>query len=101
MSAKAAEIPNMLDVLKDIGKVKLRSVKSSDADAKAKSSEPADPAALIAEALKRKFAHRYRHNSEREDDEDFKLPAPGAKPPAETPLFGQYMLKQTGRRTLL
>lgn len=59
---------------------------SSDADAKAKSSEPADPAALIAEALKRKFAHRHRHNSEREDDEDFKLPAPGAKPPAETPL---------------
>lgn len=59
---------------------------SSDADAKAKSSEPADPAALIAEALKRKFAHRYRQNSEREDDEDFKLPAQDAKPPAETPL---------------
>lgn len=60
--------------------------RSSDADAKAKPSEPADPAALIAEALKRKFAHRYRQNSEQEDGEDFKLPALDAKPPAETPL---------------
>lgn len=60
---------------------------SSDADAKAKSSEPTDPAALIAEALKRKFAHRYRHDSEREDGEDLKLPAQDAKPSAtEKPL---------------
>lgn len=57
-----------------------------EADAKVKSSEPADPAALIAEALKRKFAHRYRHNSEREDNEDFQLPVRDMKPQTETPL---------------
>lgn len=57
-----------------------------EADAKVKSTEPADPAALIAEALKRKFAHRYRHNSEREDNEDFQLPVRDMKPQTETPL---------------
>lgn len=57
-----------------------------EGDAKAKSSEPADAAALIAEALKRKFAHRYRHDSEREDQEDFKLPVRDVKPQTETPL---------------
>lgn len=55
-------------------------------DAKAKSSDPTDAAALIAEALKRKFAHRYRHDSEREDKEEFKLPLPDMKPKTETPL---------------
>lgn len=59
---------------------------TTEADAKVKSSEPADPAALIAEALKRKFAHRYRHNSEREDNEDFQLPVREMEPQTETPL---------------
>lgn len=44
-----------------------------EVDFKTKASEPADAAALIAEALKRKFAHRYQNNSEHEDKEDFKL----------------------------
>lgn len=57
-----------------------------EGDAKVKSNEPVDAAALIAEALKRKFAHRYRHDSEREDKEVFKLPIPAVKPQAETPL---------------
>lgn len=57
-----------------------------EVDAKMRSNEPADAAALIAEALKRKFAHRYRHDSEREDKEDFKLPVPDVKPQTETPL---------------
>ncbi len=57
-----------------------------EGDAKAKSSDPADAAALIAEALKRKFAHRYRHDSERDDTEEFKLPLPDVKPKKETPL---------------
>lgn len=54
--------------------------------AKAKASEPVDAAALIAEALKRKFAHRHRHNSEHEDKEDFNLPVLEMKPQTETPL---------------
>lgn len=88
----------MLDVLKDMGKVKLRSVKSLQEDTKPKPVEPTDAAALIAEALKRKFAHRYRSDSE--CDGNFNLPAPENKTHAETPLFGQHMLKSTGRRKL-
>ncbi|XP_028288805.1 mitochondrial fission regulator 1 [Parambassis ranga] len=103
LDSKPAEIPNMLDVLKDMNKVKLRSVKSRpvEGDAKEKPKEPADPAALIAEALKRKFAHRYRHSSGQDDTEDFQLPVPEVKPQSETPLFGQHMLKATGKRKLI
>uniref|UniRef100_H2T6E9 Mitochondrial fission regulator n=1 Tax=Takifugu rubripes TaxID=31033 RepID=H2T6E9_TAKRU len=103
LDSKPAEIPNMLDVLKDMSKVKLRSVKSHPAEGeiKVKPSEPVDAASLIAEALKRKFAHRYRHDSERDDGEDFKLPVQDRKPQTETPAFGQHMLKQTGRRKLI
>nr|XP_046226590.1 mitochondrial fission regulator 1 [Scatophagus argus] len=103
LDSKPVEIPSMLDVLKDMNKVKLRSVKSRtvEDDTKAKSNDPVDAAALIAEALKRKFAHRYRHDSEQEDKEDFKLPVRDVKPQTEAPLFGQHMLKQTGRRKLI
>lgn len=48
---------------------------------KSKYSEPADPAALIAEALKRKFAHRYRNDSECESN--FSLPARESEPRSE------------------
>lgn len=103
LDSRPAEIPSMLDVLKDIGKVKLRSVKSrpAEGEAKVKSSNPVDAATLIAEALKRKFAHRYRHDSEQGDTEEFKLPVPEVKPRTETPLFGQHMLKSTGKRKLI
>lgn len=52
---------------------------------KVKPSEPVDAAALIAQALKRKFAHRHRHDSERDDGEDFTLPVRDRKPQTETP----------------
>ena len=57
-----------------------------EGDAKVKPSEPTDAAALIAEALKRKFAHRYRHDSGQEDMDDFRLPIPDLKPRTENPL---------------
>lgn len=97
---KKPELPNMLDVLKDMGKVKLRSVKShhEDGNVKAKPVEPTDAAAMIAEALKRKFAHRYRNDSE--CDDAFTFTASENKPHVETPLFGQHMLKSTGRRKM-
>lgn len=60
--------------------------RSVEGDAKVKTSEPSDAAALIAEALKRKFAHRYRHSSGQEDKGDLKLPVPSMKPQTETPL---------------
>ncbi|XP_064797441.1 mitochondrial fission regulator 1-like isoform X3 [Oncorhynchus masou masou] len=125
---KQAEVPNMLDVLKDIGKVKLRPAKSP-LESQAKPSEPTDAASLIANALKRKFAHRYRHNSNENKEFDFpaselkpfcsefpktdkvevplvrqhwlKTPAPVVKLHPETPMFGQHMLKCTGQRKLL
>ncbi|KAM9713086.1 mitochondrial fission regulator 1 [Menidia menidia] len=103
LESRPAEIPSMLEVLKDINKVKLRSVKSRplEDDTKVKPMEPADAATLIAEALKRKFAHRYRQNSGHDDKEDFKPPVYEEKPRTETPLFGQHMLKATGKRRLL
>uniref|UniRef100_A0A1A8EZN7 Mitochondrial fission regulator n=2 Tax=Nothobranchius korthausae TaxID=1143690 RepID=A0A1A8EZN7_9TELE len=103
LDSKQAEIPNMLEVLKDISKVKLRSVKSRsvDEDTRAKPQEPADAAALIAEALKRKFAHRYRHGSDQDDKTDLPHPVPEVKVQTETPLFGQHMLKPTGKRKLV
>lgn len=95
---KQPEMPNMLDVLKDIGKVKLRSVKNrvEEDHTKTKAVGPSDPAALIAEALKRKFAHRYRNDSECEST--FSLPSREPKPHSETPAFGQHMLRSTGIR---
>ncbi|NXS10712.1 MTFR1 regulator, partial [Neodrepanis coruscans] len=61
---KKSEVPNMLEILKDMNSVKLRSVKGT----KPKVADPADPAALIAEALKKKFAHRYRSDSQSETE---------------------------------
>uniref|UniRef100_W5NH76 Mitochondrial fission regulator n=1 Tax=Lepisosteus oculatus TaxID=7918 RepID=W5NH76_LEPOC len=64
----SSSLPSMLDVLKDMNKVRLRTVERSPGgtpvmkkDKKIISS--ADPAALIAAALKRKFAHRYKEDS--------------------------------------
>ncbi|MBN3309679.1 MTFR1 regulator, partial [Amia calva] len=72
-NTQIAEVPNMLDVLKDMTKVKLRSVKKPEhGAAKVTSSDPMDTASLIAEALKRKFAHRYRSDSQSESD--FNIP---------------------------
>ncbi|KAJ8413359.1 hypothetical protein AAFF_G00093550 [Aldrovandia affinis] len=99
---KQSEIPSMLDVLKDIGKVKLRSVKSrpEEGNAKFKPSEPMDAASLIAEALKRKFAHRFRTDRESESESDFSLPAAEVKTHSASPTFGQHMLKSTGKKKL-
>ncbi|XP_061521740.1 mitochondrial fission regulator 1 [Phycodurus eques] len=89
-----ADIPNMLDVLKDMNKVKLRSVKSRpvSAENEEKMKEPTDAAALIAQALKRKFAHTYPQHNHQVDQ---------VKHPAESPLFGQHMLRSTGKRTFV
>lgn len=58
-----------------------------DAEVRLKAGDPTDAATLIAEALKRKFAHRYRHDSGQEDKEDFKLPeVREVNPRTETPL---------------
>uniref|UniRef100_A0A7N4PY86 Mitochondrial fission regulator n=1 Tax=Sarcophilus harrisii TaxID=9305 RepID=A0A7N4PY86_SARHA len=88
-SPKKPEVPNMLEILKDMNNVKLR----SEQDVKSKPVDPADPASLIAEALKKKFAYRYRSDTETEKS----IPKSESKTTSETTLFGPHMLKSTGK----
>ncbi|NXH17563.1 MTFR1 regulator, partial [Bucco capensis] len=95
---KKAELPNMLEILKDMSSVKLRAVRRSSEDPKSKVADPTDPAALIAEALKKKFAYRYRSDSQSETEV---TPKPEAKTKPEVVLFGPHMLKSTGKMKTL
>uniref|UniRef100_A0A8C7C3D4 Mitochondrial fission regulator 1 n=3 Tax=Neovison vison TaxID=452646 RepID=A0A8C7C3D4_NEOVI len=92
-------MPNMLEILKDMNSVKLRSVKRSEQDIKPKMVDATDPAALIAEALKKKFAYRYRSDSQGEIDKG--IPKPASDATSETVLFGPHMLKSTGKMKAL
>ncbi|XP_072460795.1 mitochondrial fission regulator 1 isoform X2 [Notamacropus eugenii] len=83
-SPKKPEVPNMLEILKDMNSVKLRSVKRSEQDLKPKPVDPADPAALIAEALKKKFAYRYRSDGQTETEKS--IPISESKTTSETVL---------------
>ncbi|XP_077023009.1 mitochondrial fission regulator 1 isoform X2 [Tamandua tetradactyla] len=94
-SAKKPDMPNMLEILKDMNSVKLRSVKRSEQDVKTKPLDPTDPAALIAEALKKKFAHRYRSDSQSEVEKV--IPKSESETTSGTVLFGPHMLKSTGK----
>ncbi|KFO90451.1 Mitochondrial fission regulator 1, partial [Buceros rhinoceros silvestris] len=96
---KKSEMPNMLEILKDMNSVKLRAVKRPSGDAKPKAADPADPAALIAEALKKKFAYRYRNESQSETEKG--IPKAETKAAPEAVLFGPHMLKATGKMKTL
>ncbi|XP_009863949.1 PREDICTED: mitochondrial fission regulator 1-like [Apaloderma vittatum] len=96
---KKSEIPNMLEILKDMNSVKLRSVKRSSEGTKSKAADPTDPAALIAEALKKKFAYRYRSDSQSETEK--MIPKTETKTKTEVTLFGPHMLKSTGKMKTL
>lgn len=56
-------------------------------DTKPKAADPADPAALIAEALKKKFAYRYRNESHSETEKGI--------PKAETEAAPEVVLVST------
>ncbi|NXK63550.1 MTFR1 regulator, partial [Sylvietta virens] len=96
---KKPEVPNMLEILKDMNSVKLRSVKRSSEGTKSKVCQPADPATLIAEALKKKFAYRYRNDSQGESEKV--IPKAETKTQTEVVLFGPHMLKSTGKMKTL
>ncbi|NWT99388.1 MTFR1 regulator, partial [Urocynchramus pylzowi] len=96
---KKPEVPNMLEILKDMNSVKLRSVKRFSGDTKPKVSQPADPATLIAEALKKKFAYRYQNDSQGETEKV--IPKAETKTKTEVVLFGPHMLKSTGKMKTL
>ncbi|NXQ13878.1 MTFR1 regulator, partial [Peucedramus taeniatus] len=96
---KKPEVPNMLEILKDMNSVKLRSVKRSPEGTKSKVCQPADPATLIAEALKKKFAYRYRNDSQCETEKV--IPKAETKTQTEVVMFGPHMLKSTGKMKTL
>ncbi|XP_004679895.1 PREDICTED: mitochondrial fission regulator 1 isoform X2 [Condylura cristata] len=98
-SPKKHDMPNMLEILKDMNSVKLRSVKRSEQDIKPKAVDATDPAALIAEALKRKFAYRYRSDNQGELEKG--IPKLESASSRETVLFGPHMLKSTGKMKAL
>ncbi|KAM9704397.1 LOW QUALITY PROTEIN: mitochondrial fission regulator 2 [Menidia menidia] len=94
-------IPSMLDVLKDLNQVKLRSVERSPGGtpvrrrrSKGGAALLNDPAALIAEALKRKFAqHRHNSSSDKENSIEF---SPFSSP--EAPQVSVHTRRSQGRR---
>ncbi|KAM4792349.1 mitochondrial fission regulator 1 isoform 1-T3 [Cyanocitta cristata] len=96
---KKPEVPNMLEILKDMNSVKLRAVKRSSEGTKSKVSQPADPATLIAEALRKKFAYRYQNDSQGETEKV--IPKAETKTQTEVVLFGPHMLKSTGKMKTL
>lgn len=98
-SPKKTDLPNMLEILRDMNSVKLRSVKRSEQDTKPKPADAADPAALIAEALKKKFAYRYRSDSQGEAEKG--IPKSESEATSERVLFGPHMLKSTGKMKAL
>ncbi|XP_003268404.1 mitochondrial fission regulator 1 isoform X2 [Nomascus leucogenys] len=98
-SLKKPDMPNMLEILKDMNSVKLRSVKRSEQDVKPKPVDATDPAALIAEALKKKFAYRYRSDSQ--DEVEKGVPKSESEATSERVLFGPHMLKPTGKMKAL
>ncbi|XP_039102886.1 mitochondrial fission regulator 1 [Hyaena hyaena] len=93
------DMPNMLEILRDMSSVKLRSVKRSEQEPKRRPVDAADPAALIAEALKRKFAFRYRSDSPGEVEKG--IPKSEREATSEPVLFGPHMLKSTGKMKAL
>lgn len=71
----------------------------SEQDIKPKPVDATDPAALIAEALKKKFAYRYRSDSQGEAEKG--IPKPASEAASEPVLFGPHMLKSTGKMKAL
>lgn len=94
---KKPDMPNMLELLKEMNSVKLRSVKRSDV--KPRPVDTTDPAAIIAEALKKKFAYRYGHSSQGEIERE--TPNPESETTSEPALFGPHILKSTGKMKAL
>ncbi|KAJ8275285.1 hypothetical protein COCON_G00099100 [Conger conger] len=91
--------PSMLDVLKDLTQVKLRSVERSPGGTPMRKRSKkvvalGDPAALIAEALKRKFAHRHKEDSFDKENRSVEL-SPFGSP--DIPTIPSNMRRSLGR----
>ncbi|XP_033861286.3 mitochondrial fission regulator 2-like [Acipenser ruthenus] len=69
-------VPSMLHVLRDMNKVRLQAVERSPGGTPVMKKDKkrvsiSDPAALIADALKRKFAHRHKEDSFDKENQSF------------------------------
>uniref|UniRef100_A0A096LRL7 Mitochondrial fission regulator n=1 Tax=Poecilia formosa TaxID=48698 RepID=A0A096LRL7_POEFO len=98
-------IPSMLDVLRDLNQVKLRSVQRSPGgtpvrrrSSKCDTALLNDPAALIARALKTKFA-QHRHNTSSDKENSLELSPFGS--PDVPPQVSHHARRSQGRRHLL
>ncbi|XP_070589699.1 mitochondrial fission regulator 2 [Erythrolamprus reginae] len=99
--AEVKAIPDMMDVLKDINNVKLRAIEKSPGGTpvpKRNKIKPSqwDPAALIAEALKEKFASQSNDSFDKENN------SYGASPfsSPDTPMVDSCILKQSVKQRL-
>ncbi|XP_071775126.2 mitochondrial fission regulator 2 [Centroberyx gerrardi] len=98
--SQAKGIPSMLDVLKDLNQVKLRTVERSPGGtpvrrrrSKGGAALLSDPAGLIAEALRKKFSQHHHNNSS--DKENSLELSPFGSP--ETPRVLQLTRRSQGR----
>ncbi|OCT80291.1 mitochondrial fission regulator 2 [Xenopus laevis] len=94
-------LPSMMDVLKGMKSIQLRAVERSPGgtpltrkDKKRRSLD--DPAAIIANALKQKFAHRLKNDSFDKENISHEE-SPFSSP--EIPQFGRHLLKPVGKQT--
>ncbi|KAJ7326526.1 mitochondrial fission [Desmophyllum pertusum] len=96
----------MTDVLKGLGKVKLRSVERSPGGTPLRkppiSTDGSDPASIIAQALKKKFAHRRRQEANSPDANKENSPGSPFGTPPSSPIkpvpFGPHLLKATNKK---
>ncbi|XP_072912411.1 mitochondrial fission regulator 2 [Hemitrygon akajei] len=102
LTKKPSNSFNMMNVLKDMQNVKLRVVERSPGGTPvgkkpARKPHISDPAALIAEALKQKFAHRYLNDSSDKENESFEF-SPLSSP--ETSRFGRHIQRHDNQNTV-
>nr|XP_028579338.1 mitochondrial fission regulator 2 isoform X2 [Podarcis muralis] len=100
---KEEALPTMMDVLKDINKIKLRAVERSPGGTplpktKKRIASQWDPAALIAEALKEKFASQNNDDSFDKENRSYGT-SPFSSP--DTPVVGCRVLKPSMKQTLI
>nr|XP_006200144.2 mitochondrial fission regulator 2 isoform X1 [Vicugna pacos] len=94
---KHKDVPNMLDVLKDMNKVKLRAIERSPGGRpihkRKRQNSHWDPVSLISHALKQKFAFQEEDSFEKENNSWES--SPFSSP--ETSRFGHHILQSEGR----
>uniref|UniRef100_A0A8C8SXL1 Mitochondrial fission regulator n=1 Tax=Pelusios castaneus TaxID=367368 RepID=A0A8C8SXL1_9SAUR len=100
---KTSGVLSMMDVLKDINKIRLRVIEKSPGGTplpktRKRQDSHLDPATLIAHALKQKFAHQIASDSLDKENRSFDT-SPFSSP--EDPMVGRRILKQKSKNNLI